>query len=203
MIAAIAFYLFAAMTIASGVLVIFARNPVHSVMWLIVAFFNAAGLMLLLGAEFIAMLLVIVYVGAVAVLFLFIVMMLDIDFAQLRSGFTRNFPFGLIIALILLAEMILAVGAWKAGPVTGGVPATGPAAVQPNIEAVGTALYSRFLFPFELAGLILLVAMIGAIVLTHRSRGDTRGQNIARQIDRKPGEAIKNLQPGVGEGMKL
>ena len=181
-------------------LVIFARNPVHSVLWLIVAFFNAAGLMLLLGAEFIAMLLVIVYVGAVAVLFLFIVMMLNIDFATLRSGFSRNLPFGLVIALVLLAEMILAVAAWKAGPVVAGAAS---AASQPNIEAVGAALYSRFLFPFELAGLILLVAMIGAIVLTHRSRGDTRGQRINRQIDRDPKEAVRNLNPPVGEGMTL
>jgi NADH-quinone oxidoreductase subunit J len=199
MIAAIAFYLFATLTIASAMLVIFARNPVHSVLWLIVAFFNAAGLMLILGAEFIAMLLVIVYVGAVAVLFLFIVMMLDIDFAALRSGFSRNLPFGILIALVLLAEMVVAAAAHRAGPVTG-IP---PAAGQPNIEALGAMLYSRFLYPFELAGLILLVAMIGAIVLTHRSRGDVRGQNIARQIDRRPGDATRNLNPGVGEGMKL
>ncbi|QDP20309.1 NADH-quinone oxidoreductase subunit J [Sphingomonas xanthus] len=201
MIALFAFYLFATLTIASAVLVIFARNPVHSVLWLIVAFFNAAGLMLLLGAEFIAMLLVIVYVGAVAVLFLFIVMMLDIDFAALRSGFTRNLPFGLLIALVLLAEIIVAVSAWKAGPVTGGAaPAAGS---QPNIEAVGELLYTRFLFPFEIAGLILLVAMIGAIVLTHRSRGDARGQNVPRQIDRNPDEAIRLEQPKVGEGVTL
>ncbi len=140
MIAILAFYLFATLTIASAVLVIFARNPVHSVLWLILAFFNAAGLMLLLGAEFIAMLLVIVYVGAVAVLFLFIVMMLDIDFAALRSGFTRNLPFGLLVALVLLAEIIVAVSAWKAGPVTGGAQ---PAATnQPNIEAIGELLYT-------------------------------------------------------------
>ena len=201
MITILAFYLFATLTIASAVLVIFARNPVHSVLWLILAFFNAAGLFLLLGAEFIAMLLVIVYVGAVAVLFLFIVMMLDVDFAALRSGFTRNLPFGLLLALVLLAEMVIAVSAWKAGPVTGGAQ---PAATsQPNIEALGELLYTRFLFPFEIAGLILLVAMIGAIVLTHRSRGDSRGQNIARQIARVPGEAVKNMQPGVGEGMTL
>ena len=197
----LAFYLFATLTITSAMLVIFARNPVHSVLWLILAFFNAAGLFLLLGAEFIAMLLVIVYVGAVAVLFLFIVMMLDIDFAALRSGFTKNLPFGLLLALVLLAEMVIAVSAYKAGPVTG---AAQPAAsIQPNIEALGELLYSRFLFPFELAGLILLVAMIGAIVLTHRSRGDSRGQKINRQIDRVPGEAVKNLNPGVGEGMTL
>ena len=201
MIAIIAFYLFATLTIASAVAVIFARNPVHSVLWLIVAFFNAAGLMLLLGAEFIAMLLVIVYVGAVAVLFLFIVMMLNIDFAALRSGFTKNLPFGLIIALVLLAEMVVAVSAWRAGPVTGGAqPVT---ASQPNIEAIGELLYSRFLFPFEIAGLILLVAMIGAIVLTHRSRGDARGQKVWKQVDRRPDEAIKLEQPAVGEGVKL
>ena len=201
MIALIAFYLFATLTIASAVAVIFARNPVHSVLWLIVAFFNAAGLMLLLGAEFIAMLLVIVYVGAVAVLFLFIVMMLDIDFAALRSGFTKNLPFGLIVALVLLAEIIVAVSAWKAGPVTGGAqPVT---TTQPNIEAIGDLLYSRFLFPFEIAGLILLVAMIGAIVLTHRQRTDTRGQNISRQVKRRPEEATVNVKPEVGQGVKL
>lgn len=201
MIAIIAFYLFATLTIASAVAVIFARNPVHSVLWLIMAFFNAAGLMLILGAEFIAMLLVIVYVGAVAVLFLFIVMMLNIDFAALRSGLSKNLPFGLIIALVLLAEMVLAVSAWKAGPVTGGAQ---PAEVnQPNIQAIGELLYSRFLFPFEIAGLILLVAMIGAIVLTHRSRGDVRGQKVWKQVDRRPDEAIKLEQPAVGEGVKL
>ena len=201
MITVLAFYLFATLTILSAVLVTFARNPVHSVLWLIVAFFNAAGLMLLLGAEFIAMLLVIVYVGAVAVLFLFIVMMLDIDFAALRSSVTRNLPFGLLVALVLLAEIIIAVSAWKAGPVTGGVvPVANP---KPNIVALGEMLYSRFLMPFELAGLILLVALIGAIVLTHRSRSDTRGQNISRQIDRRPQDATRNTQPGVGEGMTL
>jgi len=198
----LAFYLFAALTVASAILVIFARNPVHSVLWLIVAFFNAAGLMLLLGAEFIAMLLVIVYVGAVAVLFLFVVMMLDVDFARLRSGFTRNLPFGLMIALVLLAEIVIAANARQAGPIVAApVAANGP--VRPNIEVVGEALYSRFLLPFELAGLILLVAMIGAIVLTHRSRGDSRGQNISRQIARRPQDATKNMQPGVGEGMEL
>src|SRR6201990_3183520 len=154
--------------IASAVCVIFARNPVHSVLWLILAFFNAAGLMLLVGAEFIAMLLVLVYGGAVAVLFLFVVMMLDIDFASLRSGFTRNLPFGLIIAFVLLGEIIVAVLAHKAGPSLAGRPI--PVPPQPNIVALGQLLYSRYLFAFELAGLILLVAMIGAIVLTHPRR---------------------------------
>ena len=201
MIAVIAFYLFAAMTIASAVLVIFARNPVHSVLWLIVSFFSASGLMLMTGAEFIALLLVIVYVGAVAVLFLFVVMMLDIDFAQLRSGFTKNLPFGIILALILLGE------AWFAIQVSGNGPALSGRhiadATQPNIVALGQLLYSRYLFPFEIAGLILLVAMIGAIVLTHRSRRDTRPQNISKQVARRPQDAVKMLDPGVGEGMKL
>jgi NADH-quinone oxidoreductase subunit J len=201
MITILAFYLFAGVTIASAVAVIFARNPVHSVLWLILAFFNAAGLFVLLGAEFLAMMLVVVYVGAVAVLFLFIVMMLDIDFAALRSGFTKNLPFGLIVAFVLLAEMVLAVSAWKAGPITGG--AQPAATTQPNIEAIGELLYTRYLFPFEIAGLILLVAMIGAIVLTHRSRGDARGQNVARQVDRRPEDAIKLERPTVGAGVKL
>ncbi len=187
------------MTIASAVAVIFARNPVHSVLWLILSFFSAAGLMLLVGAEFIAMLLVIVYVGAVAVLFLFVVMMLDVDFASLRSGFTKNLPFGLLIALVLLAEIVIAVSARNAGPGSGTIPATR----QPNIVALGELMYSRYLFPFEIAGLVLLVAMIGAIVLTHRSRADARGQNVARQVDRRPQDAIKLEQPAVGEGVKL
>ena len=201
MIAIIAFYLFAALTILPALAVIFARNPVHSVLWLILAFFNAAGLMLLLGAEFIAMLVVIVYVGAVAVLFLFVVMMLDIDFSKLRSGFTRNLPFGIIIALVLLAEILVANSAWKGGPALSGghVAATS----QPNIVALGQLLYSRYLFPFEIAGLILLVAMIGAIVLTHRSRGDLRTPKVSRQLRRRPEDAVKTTDPGVGQGMKL
>nr|WP_314447133.1 NADH-quinone oxidoreductase subunit J [uncultured Sphingomonas sp.] len=200
MIALLAFYLFATVTITSAVLVIFARNPVHSVLWLILAFFNAAGLMLLVGAEFIAMLLVIVYVGAVAVLFLFVVMMLDIDFSQLRSGFNRNLPFGLLIALVLLAEIVIAVSAYRAGPAMAAAPV---AQAVPNIEALGAELYSRYLLPFELAGLILLVALVGAIVLTHRSRGDARGQNASRQIRRRPQDAVRNVNQPVGEGIEL
>jgi len=201
LIGLIAFYLFATLTIASAVAVIFARNPVHSVLWLIVAFFNSAGLMLLVGAEFIAMLVVIVYVGAVAVLFLFVVMMLDIDFAQLRSGFTANLPFGIIIALVLLAEIIIALSAWRAGPAMSGreiAPVS-----QPNIVALGQLLYSRYLFAFEIAGLILLVAMVGAIVLTHRRRRDTRPQKAAHQIRRRPKDAVRLAQPEVGEGVEL
>jgi len=202
LIATVAFYLFAALTIASAIAVIFARNPVHSVLWLILAFFNAAGLMLLVGAEFIAMLLVIVYVGAVAVLFLFVVMMLDIDFAELRSGFTRNLPFGIIIALVLLGEVIVAELAHKGGPLALGGGRI-PAAKVPNIVALGQLLYSRYLFAFEIAGLILLVAMVGAIVLTHRSRGDTRTPKASRQLRRRPDEAVKVTDPGIGQGMKL
>jgi NADH-quinone oxidoreductase subunit J len=147
------------------------------------------------------MLLVIVYVGAVAVLFLFVVMMLDIDFAQLRSRFTANLPFGIIIALVLLGETIIAMAASKSGPAFGARQVA--ATTQPNIVALGQLLYSRYLFPFEIAGLILLVAMIGAIVLTHRSRGDLRTPRVSRQIRRRPQDAIKLAEPGVGEGMKL
>ena len=200
MIGIFAFYLFASLTILSGLLVIFARNPVHSVLWLIVAFFNAAGLMLLLGAEFIALLLVMVYVGAVAVLFLFIVMMLDIDFASLRSGFTRNLPFGILIALALLAQVTIAISAAGSSPAMADAPV---ASAKPNLVAMGELLYSAYLVPFELSGIILLVAMIGAIVLTLRARGDTRPQNISKQIARDPKEAIKNTQPTVGEGVEL
>ena len=205
MIHVFAFYLFAALTVLSGVLVIFARNPVHSVMWLILAFFNAAGLMVLVGAEFIAMLLVIVYVGAVAVLFLFVVMMLDIDFAELRAGFIKNFPLGIAVAVVLLAEIVLGVGAYRVGALDLGT-ADGSAATPAgasNIEAIGALMYGRYLFLFEAAGIILLVAMIGAIVLTHRQRGGVRGQNVARQNQRRPGEATVNTRPEVGKGVSL
>jgi NADH-quinone oxidoreductase subunit J len=197
LIGLIAFYVFATMTIASAVAVIFARNPVHSVLWLIVAFFSAAGLMLLVGAEFIAMLLVIVYVGAVAVLFLFVVMMLDVDFASLRSGFTRNLPFGLLIALVLLAEIIIAVSARNAGMASGTI----PVARQPNIVALGELMYSRFLFPFEIAGLVLLVAMIGAIVLTLRHKPGVKRQVMMDQVLRTPATGMKLTNPKVGEGI--
>ena len=206
MIQLFAFYLFATIVIASAAMVIFARNPVLSVMWLILAFFNAAGLMLLAGAEFIAMLLVIVYVGAVAVLFLFVVMMLDIDFAELRAGFMKNFPLGIAIALVLLAELVLGIGAYRAGALELGTPdgTAAPMLGESNIENIGALLYGRYLFLFETAGIILLVAMVGAIVLTHRDRKDNRGsQNISKQIARKPGEATVNTQPEVGQGIKL
>ncbi|QSB43928.1 NADH-quinone oxidoreductase subunit J [Altererythrobacter sp. FM1] len=206
MIQVFSFYLFAALTILSAVFVIMSRNPVHSVLWLIMAFFNAAGLMVLVGAEFIAMLLVIVYVGAVAVLFLFVVMMLDIDFAELRAGFVKNFPLGLAIALVLLAELVFGIGAYSAGALEMGHAA---AAASPqidgasNIESIGAVLYGKYLFLFESAGIILLVAMVGAIVLTHRERKDTRGQNIGRQIRRRPQDATVNVRPEVGKGVQL
>jgi NADH-quinone oxidoreductase subunit J len=200
---AIAFYLFAALVIASGALTIFARNPVHSVLWLIMAFFNAAGLMVLLQAEFIAMLLVIVYVGAVAVLFLFVVMMLNIDFAELRAGFVEYLPFGTLMAIILAAEMVLGIGAWKAGAIDLGGRVAPIAAQTPNIQAIGELLYTRYIFLFEAAGLILLVAMIGAIVLTHRVRGGVRAQNISKQVRRRPQDATRNVNQPIGQGVEL
>src|SRR3954454_192742 len=180
---AIMFYVFAAVTVASGVLVVSVRNPVHSVLWLILAFFNSAGLFILLGAEFLAMILVIVYVGAVAVLFLFVVMMLDINFAELRSGFMRYLPIGALIGFVLLAELVLVFGHWVIAPGVGALgvaPVTAPAAAQAapltNTRTLGNLLYTRYLFGFQTAGVILLVAMIGAIVLTLRERAGVRRQ---------------------------
>jgi NADH-quinone oxidoreductase subunit J len=199
---AFAFYLFASIMIASGVMTIAARNPVHSVLWLILAFFNAAGLMLIVGAEFIAMLLVIVYVGAVAVLFLFVVMMLNVDFAELRAGIARYWPVGAALALVLLAEIVFALMAWNIG----GLEVTRRAPTlegMPNIQALGTVLYTRYLYVFEAAGLVLLVAMIGAIVLTHRTRRDVRPQNVSKQVRRRPQDAVRLIRPPVGEGVEL
>ncbi|OHD02243.1 MAG: NADH:ubiquinone oxidoreductase subunit J [Sphingopyxis sp. RIFCSPHIGHO2_01_FULL_65_24] len=203
MIQLFAFYLFATLVIASAAMVIFARNPVHSVMWLILAFFNAAGLMLLAGAEFIAMLLVIVYVGAVAVLFLFVVMMLDIDFAELRAGFVRYLPLGALVAIILAAELIFAVGAWSAGGIDLASRAAPAVADKSNIQQIGELLYTKYIFLFEAAGIVLLVAMIGAIVLTHRQRGGARTQNISLQNQRRPEDATRLVDPGVGQGVEL
>ena len=203
MIQLFAFYLFATIVIASAAMVIFARNPVHSVMWLILAFFNAAGLMLLAGAEFIAMLLVIVYVGAVAVLFLFVVMMLDIDFAELRAGFVRYLPLGALVAIILAAELVFAVGAWQAGGVDLGARAAPVVSDKSNIQQIGELLYTRYIFLFEAAGIVLLVAMIGAIVLTHRTRGGVRIQNISAQNRRRPEDATRLVDPGTGQGVEL
>ncbi len=204
MIQVLAFYLFASVVVLSAVLTITARNPVHSVLWLILAFFNAAGLMLILGAEFIAMLLVIVYVGAVAVLFLFVVMMLNIDFAEAREGFTKYLPFGLLVAAILIAETLFATAAWNAGPIILENRAGVTPQAMPNIEALGALLYTKYVYVFEGAGLVLLVAMIGAIVLTHRARGGVKAQNISRQVQRRPQDAVRIVKDvTVGAGVEL
>ena len=205
MITALAFYLFAGLTVLSGAVTILSRNPVHSVLWLICAFFNAAGLMVLLGAEFIAMLLVIVYVGAVAVLFLFVVMMLNVDFAEMRAGFIKNFPLGLLLAAVLLGEIVVGLGAVGQGGIKLGVAdgSAAPVAGQSNIEAIGMLLYGKYLFLFEVAGILLLVAMVGAIVLTHRKRPGVRGQSVSRQNARRPDEATVNVSPEIGKGVKL
>jgi NADH-quinone oxidoreductase subunit J len=202
-IQAFAFYLFAAVVLLSAALTITSRNPVHAVLWLILAFFNAAGLMVLVGAEFIAMLLVIVYVGAVAVLFLFVVMMLNVDFAQLRAGFARYAVIGFALAIALAAEITIGVGAYSTGAIELSRRAAPMTAQVPNIVALGNLLYTRYLFVFEGAGLVLLVAMIGAIVLTHRERSGVRPQNIRQQIMRRPQDATRNVDQPVGQGMQL
>jgi len=173
------------------------------VLWLILAFFNAAGLMVLAGAEFIAMLLVIVYVGAVAVLFLFVVMMLNIDFAELRAGFVRYAAIGLALALFLVVEIVIAIRAYDAGGVQLGRRIAPVNHHLYNIEALGQLLYTRYLYLFEGAGFVLLVAMIGAIVLTHRQRSGVRPQNINRQVSRRSKDAVRNTQPAVGQGVEL
>ncbi|SHN53738.1 NADH-quinone oxidoreductase subunit J [Erythrobacter sanguineus] len=207
MIQAIAFYFFATIVVGAAVMTIMAKNPVHSVLWLIMAFFNAAGLMVLVGAEFIAMLLVIVYVGAVAVLFLFVVMMLDIDFAAMRAGFSRNAPLGLAVAAVLLAELLLAVGAYNAGGITLGSPdgSAMQAAEVSNIEALGALLYGRYILLFEIAGIILLVAMIGAIVLTFQppKPGARARQDVGKQTRRRPEDATVMKNPEIGQGVEL
>ena len=199
----IMFYLFAAVAVASGVMVVSARNPVHSVLFLILAFFNAAGLFVLLGAEFLAMILVIVYVGAVAVLFLFVVMMLDIDFSELRSGFMRYLPIGALIGFILLGELILVFGSWVIAPGIAGLAAAplppGGAAIS-NTRALGDLLYTRYIFAFQAAGLILLIAMIGAIVLTLRTRVGVRRQSISGQLARSRTEAVALVKAPLGDG---
>jgi NADH-quinone oxidoreductase subunit J len=201
---AIMFYVFAALAVAAGVLVVSSRNPVHSVLFLILAFFNAAGLFVLIGAEFLAMILVIVYVGAVAVLFLFVVMMLDIDFADLRSGFVRYLPVGALVGFILLAELVLVIGSWVIIPGMPGSPAM-PAAggiTVTNTRALGDILYTRYLFAFQAAGLILLVAMIGAIVLTLRHRADVRRQSISAQVARTRSQSVEVVRVPVGSGSR-
>ena len=197
-----AFYLFAFVAIASAVMVISARNPVHSVLFLILAFFNAAGLFVLMGAEFLAMILVVVYVGAVAVLFLFVVMMLDINFAELREGFLQYLPIGALIGIILLAELILVFGSWIAIPETSavaGAPIPPPGKVS-NALALGQLIYTQYIYFFQSAGLILLVAMVGAIVLTLRQRTGVRKQSISDQLARRREDAVEvvKVEPGSG-----
>jgi NADH-quinone oxidoreductase subunit J len=203
MIEVAAFYLFSAILLLSAVLVITARNPVHSVLFLVLAFFNAAGLFVLLGAEFIGMILVIVYVGAVAVLFLFVVMMLDINFADLRKGSMRFVSLGVLLGGVLLAELVVLYSAWANGApdraINLAVPIPDAAQVE-NTKALGHLLYTQYVFAFQIAGLILLVAMVGAIVLTHRVRPGVRRQKIAEQTARKPGDVleIQSVSPGSG-----
>jgi NADH-quinone oxidoreductase subunit J len=196
MIQALAFYLFAGIITMSALMVISARNPVHSVLWLVLAFFNSAGLFVLLGAEFIAFLMVIVYVGAVAVLFLFVVMMLEIDFASLRKGAMQYVPLGVVIGGILLAELVFLFSTWTIVPVE----ATQVSQEITNTEALGMVLYTDYFLPFQIAGLILFVAMIGAIVLTHRKRPGVRTQDISAQHTRKPEEAMEVRKVATGAG---
>jgi NADH-quinone oxidoreductase subunit J len=199
-ISAIFFYLFAGVCIGSAFMVIASRNPVHSVLFLILAFVNAAGLFVLLGAEFLAWILVIVYVGAVAVLFLFVVMMLDVDFAELRQGFLNYLPLGALIGAILLIELLLVVGGWVIGPGVGNANAA-PAQNVSNIQAIGLVLYTRYVYFFEAAGMILLVAMIGAIVMTLQHKPQVRRQNIAEQVARRRAAAIELVDVKPGQGL--
>jgi NADH-quinone oxidoreductase subunit J len=202
MLAALFFYLFSIMCIGTAVMVVAAKNPVHAVLFLILAFFNAAGLFVLLGAEFLAMILVVVYVGAVMVLFLFVVMMLDVDFAELRAGFTKYLPIGAIVGLVLLVELLFVVGAWITAPdMVSDVP-TPPFAEVSNTQALGEVLYTRYVYLFEAAGLILLVAMIGAIVLTLHHKRDVRRQSIAAQVARTRETAIEVVEVESGRGLK-
>lgn len=196
------FYLYAAILVAAGFMVISAKNPVHAVLYLILAFFNSAALFVLLGAEYLAMILVIVYVGAVSVLFLFVVMMLDIDFTELRAGFLKYLPFGLTVGIILLIELILVVGTWVISPeVVANVASPAPAGDEiTNTEAIGRLLYTKYVYFFEAAGIILLVAMVGAITLTLGHKEGVKRQNIADQVARTPATSIeiKHVEPGAG-----
>jgi NADH-quinone oxidoreductase subunit J len=200
---ALFFYLFAAVTVASAAMVIFSRNPVHSVLFLILAFVNAAGLFVLIGAEFLAFILIIVYVGAVAVLFLFVVMMLDVDFAELRQGFINYLPVGGVIGIILFFELFAVLFGWTIGPdigkaITAPIP---PADHISNTQALGLVLYTRYVYFFQAAGVILLVAMIGAIVLTLQHKANVKRQSIAAQNARSKATAIEVVQVKSGQGL--
>ena len=200
---AIFFYLFAGMCVAAAFMVIAAKNPVHSVLFLILAFVNAAGLFILLGAEFLAMILVIVYVGAVAVLFLFVVMMLDVDFAELRQGFLQYLPVGALVGGILLIELVLVLVAWTIGPDVQQAVAlpTPPIARMLNAEALGHVLYTRYVYFFQVSGVVLLVAMTGAIVLTLHHRPSVKRQNVANQVARTKATAVEVVKVRSGQGL--
>ena len=202
MIPTILFYLFAAVLIASATMVVSARNPVHSVLFLILAFFNAAALFLIAGAEFLAMILVIVYVGAVAVLFLFVVMMLDVDFAQLRGGFQRFLPVGAAVGVVLLVELAMVLGGWNLAPDTKALRMSPMPDGLTNTEALGRILYTDYVLLFQGAGLVLLVAMIGAIVLTLRDRQTSRHQSIRVQTERTVADTLEMVSVGIGVGVK-
>ena len=198
-----AFYLFSIITVVAAVMVISARNPVHSVLFLILAFFNSAGLFVLLGAEFLAMVMVVVYVGAVAVLFMFVVMMLDVNIAELRQGFLQYLPLGGIVGLVLLIELAMVVGGCVISPevaerFAAPIPVSSDIA---NTEALGNIIYTKYVYFFQAAGIILLVAMIGAIVLTHRSREGTRKQRISEQVNRRPEDTIEIKKVSTGSGI--
>jgi len=201
MIAGMAFYLFAFIAIASGVMVISARNPVHSVLFLILAFFNSAGLFVLLGAEFLAMILVVVYVGAVAVLFMFVVMMLDINFVEMRQGFLQYLPIGALIGLILFVELVFVLGGWVLTPEAVSAGMAGVPTGTTNTHALGAIIYTDYIYLFEAAGMVLLVAMIGAIVLTHRTRTGVRKQRIADQNARRAENTVEVRQVETGRGI--
>ena len=202
MIAALFFYLFAGVCVASAVMVIVSRNPVHSVLFLILAFVNASGLFVLMGAEFLAMILIIVYVGAVAVLFLFVIMMLDVDFSELREGFLEYMPIGLVIGGVFLFELLLTVGFWVINPATTkSITSAIPANVS-NTEALGLVLYTKYLHYFQLSGMVLLVAMIGAIVLTLRHKASVKRQDINVQNARTPALALAVRKVAVGQGLQ-
>ncbi|KAB2876774.1 MAG: NADH-quinone oxidoreductase subunit J [Bauldia sp.] len=200
-VSAIFFYLYSAITIGSAAMVIGARNPVHSVLFLILAFVNAAGLFVLLGAEFLAMILIVVYVGAVAVLFLFVVMMLDVDFVELRQGFLNYLPVGGLIGVVLLAELLIVLGGWAFAPEALTRPVAPIPAATSNTAAIGALLYTRYAYYFQAAGLVLLVAMVGAIVLTLRHRVGIKRQSAAEQVGRTPATAIEVRKVESGKGI--
>jgi len=201
-ISTLAFYLFAALTVASAFMVISSKNPVHSVLFLILAFFNSAALFVLLGAEFLAMILIVVYVGAVAVLFLFVVMMLDINFSELRQGFLQYLPIGALIGFILMIELLMVVGGWSLSPDALQLSSAPTVAMTEmnNTEQLGNLIYTQYVYLFQIAGMILLVAMIGAIVLTHRQRTGVKKQVIAEQVYRRPEDSmvVRKVEPGQG-----